>query len=260
MSMNYEGFKKEIFKLTGIDLNSYKERQMKRRLNSLISKRGFEGYQQYVEALKKDFRLYEEFMSYITINVSEFYRNPDQWVKLKEIILPMIIKENKRLKVWSAACSSGEEPYTIAMILNEFFPLEEIKIFATDLDKEILEKAKKGVYNEKSVANLPKAYLQKYFIRDGNTYHIKDQLKKCIEFKQHNLLSDEYPSNCDLIVCRNVLIYFTEEAKIEIYKKFNRALAPSGVLFVGSTEQILLYTNYNFRPVQTFFYQKERDL
>ena len=158
-------------------------------------------------------------MSYITINVSEFYRNPDQWVKLKEIILPMIIKENKRLKVWSAACSSEEEPYTIAMILNEFFPLEEIKIFATDLDKEILEKAKKGVYNEKSVANLPKSLFAKILYTGWQHLPYKRPVKKCIEFKQHNLLSDEYPSNCDLIVCRNVLIYFTEEAKIEIYKK-----------------------------------------
>ena len=260
MSMNYEDFKKEIYKITGIDLNSYKERQMKRRLNSLISKRGFDGYQSYIEAIKKDSMLYDEFMTYITINVSEFCRNPEQWVKLKEFILPMLIKENKKLKIWSAACSSGEEPYTIAMILNEFYPLEDIKIIATDLDKDILEKAKKGIYAEKSMTNLPKSYLQKHFTKDGNTYCIKDQLKECIEFRHHNLLSDEYPSNCHLIVCRNVLIYFTEEAKTEIYKKFNKALAPSGLLFIGSTEQILLYSNYNLKPIQTFFYQKEKDL
>lgn len=260
MSMSYEEFKEEIFKITEIDLDSYKERQMKRRLNSLISKRGFDGYQSYLEALKKDSRLYDEFMSYITINVSEFFRNPEQWDKLKEIIIPMLIKQNRTLKIWSAACSSGEEPYTIAMILNEFFPLKDIKILATDLDKEILEKAKRGIYSEKSVANLPKGYLQKYFTQDGNTFHIKDQIKQCIEFKQHNLLSDRYPDGCHLIVCRNVLIYFTEEAKTDIYKKFNRALAPSGVLFVGSTEQILLYANYNLKPIQTFFYQKKRDL
>jgi chemotaxis protein methyltransferase CheR len=258
--MNYEEFKKEIYKITGIDLNSYKERQMKRRLNSLISKREFDGYQTYLNALKIDSRLYDEFMTYITINVSEFYRNPEQWVKLKEIILPILIKQNKKIKIWSAACSSGDEPYTLAMILNEFFPLEDIKIIATDLDKEILEKAKKGIYAEKSVVNLPKAYLKKYFIQENNNFRIKDELKKCIEFKQHNLLSDKYPSDCNLIVCRNVLIYFTEEAKIEIYKKFNKALAPSGVLFVGSTEQIILYANYHFKPIQTFFYQKEKDL
>ncbi len=161
MSMNYEDFKKEIYKITGIDLNSYKERQMKRRLNSLISKRGFDGYQSYIEAIKKDSMLYDEFMTYITINVSEFCRNPEQWVKLKEFILPMLIKENKKLKIWSAACSSGEEPYTIAMILNEFFPLEDIKIIATDLDKDILEKAKKGIYAEKSMTNLPKVLFAK---------------------------------------------------------------------------------------------------
>lgn len=258
--MNYEKFKQEIYEISGIDLNSYKERQMKRRLNSLINKKNFDGYKSYIEALKKDQLLYDEFMNYITINVSEFYRNPEQWIKLKETILPMLIRQNRNLKIWSAACSSGDEPYTLAMILNEFFPLSDIRIIATDLDKDILEKAKKGIYNEKSVANLPKTYLRKFFIQDGHTFKISDEIKQCIQFKHHNLLSDNYPSNCDLIICRNVLIYFTEEAKIEMYKKFNKALTTSGVLFVGSTEQILLYTNYNLKPIQTFFYQKEKDL
>lgn len=260
---NYEEFKQRIYEISGIDLSCYKERQMKRRIDSLISKKNFKGYQSYLEALKKDQILYDEFMNYITINVSEFYRNPDQWIKLKEFILPILIKQikqNRSLKIWSAACSSGDEPYTLAMILSEFFPLKDIRIIATDIDKEILEKAKKGIYNEKSVANLPQIYLQKFFTQDGHTFKINDEIKECIQFKQHNLLSDNYPYNCDLIVCRNVLIYFTEEAKIEIYKKFNKALVNSGVLFVGSTEQILLYTNYNFKPIQTFFYQKEKDL
>ncbi|WP_010250161.1 CheR family methyltransferase [Acetivibrio cellulolyticus] len=260
MIMDYEGFKKEIYKLSGIDLSAYKEKQMKRRLDSLISKNSFDGYSSYVEALKVNVRLYNEFINFMTINVSEFYRNPEQWTKLKSIILPMLLEKNKELKVWSAACSSGDEPYTLVMVLNEMLPLSKIKIIATDIDKDILEKAKAGVYLDKSVANLPDDYKRKYFDVEGNLYKIKDEVKKCVEFKHHNLLADPYPTNCDLIVCRNVLIYFTEEAKTDIYVKFSNSLKTGGVLFVGSTEQIILCSKYCFKSLQTFFYQKEKDL
>jgi len=258
--MDYEGFKKEIYKMSGIDLGLYKEKQMKRRLDSLISKNGFSDYATYVRELKINEKLYKEFINFMTINVSEFYRNPDQWVKLRTIILPMLLKNNKDLRIWSAACSSGDEPYTLVMVLNEFLPLDKIKILATDIDKEILEKAKKGEYIEKSIANLPEAYKKKYFNVEGSIYKVKDEVKRCVDFKYHNLLSDPYPLNCDLILCRNVLIYFTEEAKNEIYKKFNNSLKVGGVLFVGSTEQIIMYNKFNFRSIQTFFYQKEKDL
>lgn len=260
MIMDYEGFKKEIYKISGIDLSLYKEKQMKRRLDSLISKNNFRGYAPYVAELKVNLKLYNEFINFMTINVSEFYRNPEQWMKLKTIILPMLLQNNKELRIWSAACSSGDEPYTLVMVLNEFLPLDKIKIIATDIDKDILNKARIGIYLDKSVANLPNVYKDKYFTVEGNYYRIKDEVKRCVEFKHHNLLADPYPQNCDLIVCRNVLIYFTEEAKTDIYMKFNKSLKDEGVLFVGSTEQIILYNKYNFRSIQTFFYQKERDL
>lgn len=260
MMMDYEGFKKEIYKISGIDLSLYKEKQMKRRLDSLISKNNFNGYSSYVTELKVNLKLYNEFINFMTINVSEFYRNPEQWTKLKSMIIPMLLHNNRELKVWSAACSSGDEPYTLVMVLNEFLPFEKIKIIATDIDKDILEKAKNGVYLDKSVVNLPDEYKKKYFDVDGSLYKIKDEVKRCVEFKHHNLLADSYPRNCDLIVCRNVLIYFTEEAKTDIYMKFNNSLKSGGVLFVGSTEQIILYNKYNFRSLQTFFYQKDRDM
>jgi len=260
MIMDYESFKKEILSLTQIDLSSYKEKQMKRRIDSLLSKNGFNDYKSYLNALKVNNVLYNEFINFITINVSEFYRNPEQWFKLKEIILPYLLEKNSSLKVWSAACSSGDEPYTLVMVLNEFLPLSKIKIIATDIDEEILHKAKKGIYSYKSISKLPENYVDKYFKKDGDMYSINEEIKKCVEYKKHNLLSDPYPPNCDLIVCRNVLIYFTEEAKIEIYNKFNRSLKTGGILFVGSTEQIVFYNKYNFKPMQTFFYKKTDDI
>ena len=157
--------------------------------------------------------MFNEFINYLTINVSELYRNPEQWKVLEKEIIPMMLSKSKTLKIWSAACSTGDEPYTLVMVLNRFLPLSSIKILATDIDKEALTKAKVGVYAKKSLENLPVEFLEKYFIKSGEAYKVKDEVKNCVEFKHHNLLRDDYPKECDMIVCRNVLIYFTEEAK-----------------------------------------------
>lgn len=257
--MDYEGFKKEIYELTKIDLNSYKERQMKRRIDSLIAKHKFDGYASYVRAIKSDKELFEDFVNYLTINVSEFYRNPDQWKNLENEIYPYLIKTfGRQLKIWSAACSTGDEPYSLAMTLSKFLPLNNIKIIATDIDKQVLELAKAGLYSKKSVENLPKEYVDKYMTKVGEkNYKVNDEVKRCVEFKQHNLLKDDYPTNCDMIVCRNVVIYFTDEAKNKIYKNFNNSLKKDGILFVGSTEQIINYRDLNYSSVKSFFYKKE---
>ncbi len=261
MITNYEGFKAEVFKITTIDLSAYKERQMKRRLDSLIKKHKFTNYDEYVKALKEKKDIYEEFITYMTINVSEFFRNTNQWEVLEKEILPYLFKKfNKNITIWSAACSTGDEPYSLAMVLSKFMPLSKIKIIATDLDDQILSKAKVGLYNEKSIVGVPKEFKTKYFEKIGSSYKVSDEIKRCIQFKQHNLLKDSYPKNVDLIVCRNVLIYFTEEAKDEIYKNFNKSLNNEGVLFVGSTEQIIQSQKYNFESEYTFFYKKNGNL
>ena len=211
MADNYETFKADVLQLTKIDLNAYKERQMKRRIDSLIAKHRYTNYRQYVDALKKDKALFDEFVNYLTINVSEFYRNPEQWVTLEKKVFPELLKKSSSLKIWSAACSTGDEPYSLVMLLSKFMPLSRIRIIATDLDLQVLDKARMGLYNIKSLKGLPNEFLQKYFTKVNDTnYQISNDIKKCVEFKQHNLLKDTYPTQCDLIVCRNVLIYFTE--------------------------------------------------
>ncbi len=256
--MDYEQFKLPIYELTHIDLNCYKERQMKRRIEALIAKHKFSGYEEYIEAISNNKKLFEEFMSYITINVSEFYRNSDQWQILENDIIPYLQNNlNRRLKIWSAACSTGDEPYSLVMMLSRHMPLNDIHIIATDIDKQVLEKANVGVYSEKSIINLPAEFRNKYFTKIGDrNYQITDEIKKCVEFRQHDLLKDEYIDYCDLILCRNVVIYFTDEAKTEIYRKFNESLNPGGILFVGSTEQIINYRELNYSSLKSFFYKK----
>jgi len=257
MAYDYEYFKKAVFDLTSIDLNAYKEKQMKRRIDTLIEKSKVVGYENYVKLLKSDKTAFEEFVSYLTINVSEFYRNPDQWALMdKEIIPELIAKFGKNLKIWSAACSTGDEPYSLVMAFSRHIPLNQIKIFATDIDKQILEKAKLGLYNEKSIENVPDDFKKKYFTKIGASYKISDEIKSRVEFKQHNLLKDKYPAGVNLIVCRNVLIYFTEEAKDEVFVKFKDALAQNGVLFIGSTEQIVNYRQIGYTRKNSFYYEK----
>lgn len=258
---SYESFKSQILKLTNIDLSSYKENQMKRRIDSLITKNKITSYSQYVETIKKDKKLFEEFVNYLTINVSEFWRNPEQWKILEEQVLPELMKHSRSLKIWSAACSTGDEPYSLVMLLSKYLPLNQIKITATDIDKQVLDKARVGLYHEKSLKGLPKEFISKYFTKvTDSSYQISNDIKRCVDFKEHNLLRDPYPSPCDLIVCRNVLIYFTEEAKDEIFVKFNKALRNDGILFLGSTEQIMQPNRIGFRSIHSFFYRKDTTL
>lgn len=257
MVYDYEYFKREILALTSIELDCYKEKQMKRRIDTLITKHKIEGYDRYVAALKSDKELFEEFVSYITINVSEFYRNPEQWKLMDADVFPELIRKfGKNLKIWSAACSTGDEPYSLVMALSKHVPLNNIKIIATDLDKQIIAKAKVGVYSEKSIASVPDDLKRKYFTKVGPSYKIADEIKERVEFKEHNLLKDTYMKDCHLIVCRNVLIYFTEEAKEEVFRKFNKSLVSGGVLFIGSTEQIVNYKEIGYERKNSFFYQR----
>ena len=254
----YEKFKKDVYALTKIDLNCYKEKQMRRRIDTLINKNGITSYDAYVDLIKKDKEKFEQFVNFLTINVSEFYRNPEQWKILEGEVFPKLIKTyGKNLKVWSAACSTGDEPYSLVMALSRQIPLANIKVIATDIDKQVLDKARMGLYNEKSIANVPKDLKDKYFKKIGTSYQISDEIKRRVEFKEHNLLKDPYPTGCNLIVCRNVVIYFTEEAKDEIYKKFNQCMTKGGVLFIGSTEQIMNYKELGFVRDKSFFFEKE---
>ena len=261
---DYEDFKKAFYKHSSIYLNLYKEKQMKRRLTSLVERNGFTSFMGFFLASLKDKELYQTFINYLTINVSEFYRNPSQWEVFENIIIPSIIEKKgsiENIKIWSSACSTGDEPYTVVMILSKYFPLSKIKIIASDIDMSAIEKALQGLYSIRSIKELPKEFLDKYFTRiTDETVKISDDIINCVEFRQLNLLEDTYPQGMDLIVCRNVLIYFTEEAKIQIYDNFNRALVDDGILFLGSTEQIIGAQQHGFKSIQTFFYQKTQNI
>ncbi len=257
MSDGYDLFKKQIKQLSGINLDSYKENQMKRRLDSLLVRNKLRDYHEYISLIKGDRSKLDEFVSFMTINVSEFWRNTEQWEILDRHILPGLIKD-EGIKVWSAACATGDEPYSLVMLLNKYLPLSKIRVLATDIDKQILQKAREGIYPAKSLKGLPYEFKSGFFKETSpGMFSISEDIKRCVTFKEHNLLTDPYPIGCDLILCRNVLIYFTNEAKEGIYFNFNKALNKGGILFLGNTEQILYPQEYNFTLISSFFYKKQ---
>ncbi|WNQ09282.1 protein-glutamate O-methyltransferase CheR [Paenibacillus aurantius] len=253
---DFAQFVKKIKELTSIDLNQYKEAQMKRRLTTLRMKKGFSSFGAFYDAIAGDKRLLYEFLDRMTINVSEFWRNPNRWEVLQTKFLPEMRRRHTRVKCWSAACSTGEEPYTLSMILADLGAQGEVQITATDIDEGALEKARQGTYPDRSVRDVPAAMLARYFRKEGSEYRVTEELKKPIRFQKQNLLTDRFEPGQDLIICRNVMIYFTEEAKQLLYHKFSDALKPGGILFVGSTEQIFTPGQYGLEPADTFFYRK----
>ncbi|MGF7186714.1 chemotaxis protein methyltransferase CheR [Desulfitispora alkaliphila] len=252
----FERFIEKFKNKSGIDLNFYKRKQMERRIRSFARSNGQVDLDQFFDIINSHNEIYKKFVNHLTINVSEFFRNPAQWDTLIKKVIPELIQKNKNLKIWSAGCSTGEEPYTLAIILERDFPTLKYSIHASDLDDEVLKKAEIGLYGDKAIVNVNKSDLQKYFTKQGNFFSVNSSLKKNIKFSKQNLLKDSFDKNFDLILCRNVVIYFTEESKFELYKRFYQSLRPGGVFFTGNTEQIFNSRDIGFQSIAAFFYQK----
>ncbi|MGE5561201.1 MAG: CheR family methyltransferase [Chloroflexota bacterium] len=252
----YEFFCRKIRALTGLDLSSYKKNQMDRRLRSLMQRLNVDGYSAYGRLLERDEARLKEFRDFITINVSEFFRNPDKFDELRTRILPELLRASPRLKLFSAGCSNGSEPYTLAIILEELTPGRRHEILAVDIDDHALAVARAGVYTANDLKNVNPNQLRRHFTAVDGGYRAKDDLRSRIRFERGDLLADRFEDGFDLIVCRNVVIYFTDAAKTSLYSKFHAALKPGGVLFVGGTESIFNAKELGFESVAPFFYRK----
>jgi len=248
--MDYELFKYEILRLTGINLNLYKEKQMKRRIENYRTLHKLGEYEEFLRLLAADADQLSLFLDYITINVTDFFRTPQHWQELEEQIIPQL----SHPRAWSMACSTGQEAYSLAISLAQHFPLNEIKVLATDIEEHVLEKAEKGFYTNKEMVNVPPPIREKYFEQTDDGYLVRDELHSVVEFRQMNLLTDAFPQDMDLIACRNILIYFTEETKQIVYDKIHSSLVPRGILFTGEAEQIVFYKSHGFNKITKFLY------
>lgn len=251
-------FKKNIAPLINLDLTNYKNTQMERRITSLMNRNGIDNLNEYFNLLRSNPKKLEEFVNMLTINVSEFFRNSDKFSELETKYLPELAQKSSRLKIWSAGCSIGAEIYTLAMILDKHKLLDKCELIASDFDRAILKKAQSGIYTKYEVGTVPADYM-KYFkpLDDTNEkFQIEPRFTTKVKFEKVDLLNSKYDTGFDLILCRNVVIYFTEEAKDRLYETFYKSLKPGGILFIGSTERINNHKNIGYTVKTPFFYQK----
>jgi chemotaxis protein methyltransferase CheR len=250
--------KRSIKSLLDIDLEHYKDEQMKRRLDSWLVRAGAASWPEYLGRVRANDTERARLRDYLTINVSSFFRDPERWAALRQTILPGLLRERPRLRVWSAGCSIGPEPYSLAILLDELSPGRAHSLLATDLDRGALTRARaRGPYTADDVQNVTAAQRQHYFEPGGPPFHVRDSLARRVAFRELNLLADPFEADFDLIVCRNVVIYFTEAAKAGLYRKFHDALRPGGVLFVGGTEIVPRAGDLGLRSSGISFYRRQ---
>ena len=250
--MEFTEFHNWVYKEIGLSLNSYKPTQLNRRIGSLMERVGVKTLEEYTKLLKEDAVEREKFMDHITINVTEFFRNPEFFEALRKNLLSEIIPNRNNIKIWSAGSSMGCEAYSLAMMFDDMNDKVSYSILATDIDKNILAKARKGVYSAADVKTLDKKYLDKYF----NKYDDKYIVDSKVNFKRHDLILDSYEKDFDLILCRNVIIYFKDEVKQKIIEDFIKSLKVGGLLFVGATESINTYKTSGLEKLSPFIYKK----
>ena len=254
----YLFLKKKLLTMTGIDLESYKSQQMRRRLTAFIENGDEKDVIQYCRLIERDQASLKKLCDFITINVTEFCRDSAVFNELEKNILPAILQKKDYINVWSAGCSNGAEVYSIAILLCESPKRANYRILGTDMDELSLARAAAGgPYRDDLLKNVPKHLLAKYFTQDNGDYWVKKEIKDRAVFRRHNLLADKFETGFDLIACRNVTIYFTEEAKEKLNQRFYESLKEDGVLFVGATEFMINAIKLGFGKMGSCFYQKK---
>ncbi len=255
-----------VYDTSGIFLSDDKEALVAARINKRIRKLKLADYKEYTQYLLQDDDSEEiqELLDVISTNVTSFYRESDHFDYLREIVRAWFHNNVPKIRIWSSACSSGEEPYTIAIEIIEALRNSRVnlKILATDINSDVLRKAQKGEYTEDKMSPVPKNIKIKYFtelVKKGKrVYKIKDEIKNKVIFRQFNLSTFPYPlkGNLDAIFCRNVMIYFDKKLRNALIYEFERLLKPGGVLFVGHSESIT-GTTTKLRRIKPSIYLKE---
>ena len=240
----------------GFDFGEYKPASISRRINRRMQALGIESYALYLDRLQVDPSEYEQLFNFILINVTSFFRDPEIWDYLRTDAIPRVLEVKKpedAVRVWVAGCASGEEAYTVVMILAELMGPEavssRVKVYATDIDSEALAAARAGVYTPKQVESVPPELLDKYFERSGGDYTFDRRLRRSVTFGRHDLLQDAPISHVDILTCRNTLMYFNSEAQGRIMSRFYFGLSEDGILVLGKAEMMSGYGRA-FVPVE----------
>ena len=250
----YEVFTARVHSVLGLDLSLYRAEQMRRRLGYFLARYPGETFASLGRRLEADPAFAATVADYLTINVSEFFRNPEHFDRLRQQVIPEL--GPGALRMWSAGCSIGAEAYSLAMVARELGRLGTT-IWATDIDRGVLARAEAGVYQPSELKEVDAQRLGRFFEpTPDNRHQVRPELRRMVRVQRHDLLHDPFPSGWDLILCRNVVIYFTEAAREVLYAGFARALRPGGVLFIGGTETVTQAADLRLQMVAPFLYRK----
>ena len=252
----------------GFNCEDYKQPHLKRRLAVRLRATKSKTYKEYAELLLKNAGEEIQLKETLTVNVTELFRNPETYESVQHNVLPELIKhkgDNRFLKVWSAGCSNGEEPYSIAIMLNEYLGSSakryNISIMGTDIDEDSLRKAEMGVFQSKQLEKISKERLERFFIKKDNNYQVNDEIKRLVKVKSHDLISGQKLSGFDIIFCRNVTIYFEQKLQETLYMNFYSALNEGGYFVMGKTETLVGPAGRLFKHVdlrERIYQKKER--
>lgn len=253
---DFENYRKLLSKESGIHFTDTNRAVLTQRIRARLTERNVPTAQEYFQTLTSNREELKLFLDAITTNLTWFFRNQPHFEALEKFVLPELCKEKKlkedfTLRIWSAGCATGEEPYTIAILMMEkLAPPWKTEIIASDLSLKCLMTAKEGFFEKARVSNVPPEYLKKYFNEKANGYHVKEFLKERIKFDYHNLKNVSPWRNFDIVFCRNVIIYFDEAVQREVVNHFYNSMNSKSFLYIGHSES-LLNMNTRFEFVKT---------
>lgn len=250
---DFNMFRKVIYDESGITFSSTNRSILDSRLKERLREKKLDSVQEYYHLIMTDKEEMRTMLDSVTTNLTRFFRNQPHFDALVNYVIPHVI-QNKRasgqhtMRVWSAGCSTGEEPYTIAMLLKEKLPLGfSYEVIASDISLKSLMVGKQGFYPEIRVTGIPEEYLTKYFNHTAGGYQVKDEIMKTVRFDYHNLKNDSGQRNLDVVFCRNVLIYFDEAAQLATVNRFWDSMASKSYLFIGHSESLFgMNTRFEF--------------
>ena len=262
----FNEFRKLIYDSSGITFSETNRSILDSRLKERLRDKNLDSLEAYYKLITSDKEEFKLFLDSITTNLTRFFRNQPHFDALINYVIPHVIENKKKtgdtkIRIWSAGCSTGEEPYTLAMLCMDFLGLEmsqwDTTILATDIDTKVLETAVRGVYPKNSVEQLPQQYVRRFFRPvSGEQYQVKDELKKQVLFRRFNLMHQlPFRKPLHVVFIRNVMIYFDEPTKEKLLENIYEKMAPGGYLFIGSTESIS-QSNTGFRYVRPSIYRK----
>jgi chemotaxis protein methyltransferase CheR len=253
---DYVEFCAFLRKLTGIDLSQYKRPQMERRLRTFYSNKGVNSLIEAIALLRGEPEHLEQLLDRITINVSQLWRNPEQWEVIQNVLLPELAKTGQ-VRAWSAGCSYGAEAYTLATICHVSLPGKRVSIQGTDIDKRMVERARLGLFSHEDARSAPEKLMNVGFDRVEDGWRAKLSIRTMTRFDVGDLLQMQLRSaSYDLILCRNTVIYFAEPIRDELHARLADAVRPGGYLVIGSTERVSNPSALGLSMQHPFIYRK----